>query len=152
MKILIVEDQTEKSKDIERFSHECFTNISQITVKQSLRSGLKEVVVKKNYDLIFLDMSMPNFDPSPDDPLGGTPESFAGQEFLAQMKLREIHIPVIIITQYQTFEEGQIDLNSIDNFLSHEYKEFYLGSVYYSSADKEWEGHLLNIIENKVKQ
>lgn len=149
MKILIVEDQAEKSKDIERFSRECFSNISTITVKQSLRSGLKEVILKKDYKLIFLDMSMPNFDPSPDDPLGGTPENFAGQEFLAQMKLRKIQTPVIIITQYQTFEEGQIDLNSIDNYLTNEYQDFYLGSVYYSSADKEWEGKLLDIIENK---
>ena len=97
-------------------------------------------------------MSMPNFDPSPDDPLGGTPESFAGQEFLAQMKLRGINTAVIIITQYQTFEEGQIDLNSIDNYLTNEYRDFYLGAVYYSSADKEWEGSLLNIIESKVKR
>lgn len=151
MKILIVEDQNEKSNDIERFSRECFTDISEITVKQSLRSGLKEIVGNNDYNLIFLDMSMPNFDPSPDDPLGGTPESFAGQEFLAQMKLRGISTSVIIITQYQTFAEGQIDLDSIDNYLAYEYHNFYLGAVYYSSADKDWEGNLLKIIENKVK-
>ena len=150
MKILIIEDQNEKSQDIERFSRESFSNISNISIKQSLRGGLKEIFHNRDYDLIFLDMSMPNFDPSPDDPLGGTPESFAGQEFLAQMKLRNISIPVIIITQYQTFEEGQIDLGSIDGYLNSHYENFYLGAVYYSSADKEWERQLTKIIETKL--
>ncbi len=150
MKILIIEDQIEKSKDIERYSKSRFEHISKLTVKQSLRGGLRELFQNKDYDLIFLDMSMPNFDPSPDDPLGGTPESFAGNEFLAQMKLRGISIPVIIITQYQTFEEGQIDLSSIDEYLNHNYENFYLGAVYYSSADKDWEKQLSKIIESNL--
>ncbi len=145
MKILIVEDQIEKSNEIKSFCSAFFEKIDSVVVCQSLRSGLRELISIK-YDLIFLDMSMPNFDPSSDDPLGGTPESFAGKEFLAQMKLRDINVPVVIITQYQTFEEGQVDLVSIDCFLKHEYKCFYLGAIYYSSADKEWEINLENLL------
>ncbi|MDX7859214.1 response regulator [Aeromonas caviae] len=148
MKILIVEDQIEKSKEIEQFCRAFFPNIENISVFQSLRSGLR-ALVSNTYDLIFLDMSMPNFDPSSDDPLGGTPESFAGKEFLAQMKLRGEKIPVVIITQYQTFEEGQIDLTSIDSFLKSTYSGFYLGAIYYSSADKEWEVNLERLLNRE---
>ncbi|HHQ4895930.1 TPA: hypothetical protein ACSP31_003991, partial [Aeromonas veronii] len=119
-----------------------------IIVCQSLRSGLR-ALMSSTYDLIFLDMSMPNFDPSSDDPLGGTPESFAGKEFLAQMKLRGEKIPVVIITQYQTFEEGQVDLTSIDSFLKSTYSGFYLGAIYYSSADKEWEINLERLLNRE---
>uniref|UniRef100_UPI000D3528F4 response regulator n=1 Tax=Aeromonas sp. HMWF016 TaxID=2056852 RepID=UPI000D3528F4 len=148
MKILIVEDQIEKSKEIEQFCRAFFQKIENISVFQSLRSGLR-ALVSNTYDLIFLDMSMPNFDPSSDDPLGGTPESFAGKEFLAQMKLRGEKIPVVIITQYQTFEEGQIDLTSIDSFLKSTYSGFYLGAIYYSSADKEWEVNLERLLNRE---
>ncbi|MCQ4108462.1 MULTISPECIES: response regulator [Aeromonas] len=148
MKILIVEDQIEKSKEIEQFCRSFFLNVEMIIVCQSLRSGLR-ALMSSTYDLIFLDMSMPNFDPSSDDPLGGTPESFAGKEFLAQMKLRGEKIPVVIITQYQTFEEGQVDLTSIDSFLKSTYSGFYLGAIYYSSADKEWEVNLERLLNRE---
>jgi CheY-like chemotaxis protein len=148
MKILIVEDQIEKSKEIEQFCKSFFPKIENVSVFQSLRSGLR-ALMSNTYDLIFLDMSMPNFDPSSDDPLGGTPESFAGKEFLAQMKLRGEKIPVVIITQYQTFEEGQVDLTSIDSFLKSTYSGFYLGAIYYSSADKEWEINLERLLNRE---
>jgi CheY-like chemotaxis protein len=147
MKILIVEDQEEKSNKIKAFCNSNFKIIERIEIKHSLRGGLKEVFDNKDYDLIFLDMSMPNFDPSPDDPLGGSPESFAGLEFVSQLKLRGLFFPVIVITQYRTFEQGKIDLGSIDNHLSKEYGDMYLGSIYYSSADKDWEVSLTEILK-----
>ncbi|MFV7784957.1 hypothetical protein ACNPKB_12955 [Shewanella marisflavi] len=149
MRILIVEDQVEKSREIELFCESYFSIDIHVSVRQSLRSGLKELI-SNYYDLIFLDMSMPNFEPSQDDPLGGTPESFAGKEFLAQMKLREINSPVILITQYQTFEEGQVDLISIDSYLKSVYPDFYIGAIYYSSADKEWETNLEALLDREI--
>ncbi|MCT8987648.1 response regulator [Shewanella phaeophyticola] len=145
--ILIVEDQEEKSNKLYSFCTSKFIHKNRIDIEQSLRGGLKKVLLNKDYDLIFLDMSMPNFDPSSDDPLGGSPESFAGLEFVSQLKLRGIFIPVVVVTQYRTFEEGKIDLGSIDNHLTSEYGSYYLGSVYYSSADRDWEKPLLNTLK-----
>lgn len=149
MKILIVEDQIEKAKELETLCIQYFKSSLDVTHSQSLRGGLREIVKTKDFNLILLDMSMPNFDPSPDDPLGGTPESFAGKEFLAQLKLRNINVPVIIVTQYHTFEEGLIELNSINSLLLEEFGNFYLGAVYYSSADKEWESKLTGILNEQ---
>jgi len=151
MKILIVEDQKDKSDDITKFFDSFFIDKLEIHVKQSLRSGLKELLTIKDFDLIVLDMSMPNFDPGPEDPIGGTPESFAGKEFLAQMDLREISTPVVVVTQYATFVKGQIDLEELDFLFKHEYPNFYYGSVYYSSADKEWQKQLRQILVDIFK-
>jgi CheY-like chemotaxis protein len=146
MKILIVEDQKDKSDDITKFFETFFRVELEIHVKQSLRSGLKELLTINDFNLIVLDMSMPNFDPGPEDPIGGTPESFAGKEFLAQMDLREISTPVVVVTQYATFAKGQIELEELDFLFRHEYQNFYHGSVYYSSADKEWQKELERIL------
>lgn len=151
MKILVIEDQEDKSRDIEQFCELFFKRIDFIHFRRSLRSGLKAALSDVKYDLIFLDMSMPNFDPSEDDPLGGTPESFAGKELLAQLKFRKVSIPVVIVTQYQTFNEGKVDLKSLNNELMKEYFGFYMGIVYYSSADKDWQTNLKKVLIENLK-
>lgn len=148
MKILIVEDQKEKSDDIVKFFKEGNTTNLEVSIQQSLRSGLKDLVSNLDYDLIVLDMSMPNFDPSAEDPMGGTHESFAGREFLSQMELREISTPTVVVTQYATFAKGQITLEKLDQLLKHSYPKFYLGSVYYSSAEDSWKDTLRRLIKD----
>jgi len=148
MKILIVEDQEEKSDDLVTFFNSNYSQSPDICIKQSLRSGLRALTMQKDYDLVILDMSMPNFDPSADDPIGGTPESFAGKELLSQMELREISIPVVVVTQYATFSKGQISLDDLDLNFKHTYPGFYLGAVYYSSASESWKGKLRLLIND----
>lgn len=148
MKILIVEDQEEKSEDIVNFFKHKIEH-PKINIKRSLRSGLKEVITSDDYDIIILDMSMPNFDPSKGDPSGGTPESFAGKELLAQMDLRGILTPVIVVTQYATFSKGQIALEELDNLFKKSYSNFYLGAVFYSSVGSSWKIELQKLL-NKL--
>ncbi|GAB6097206.1 response regulator transcription factor [Desulfatiferula olefinivorans] len=146
MKILLVEDQSEKREQIKDFLKYKSNNNITIIDKESLRGGLKEIVKNTNYDMILLDMSMPNFDISVDNPVDCSPESFAGKEFLAQMKLRNIHIPVIVITQYSSFEGGTITLKKLTEEFSNDYGDFYLGSVYFNSAVDTWKEDLLNLL------
>lgn len=142
MKVLIIEDQIEKSEAIKSFLTSIYQNSIDISVRQSLRSGLKETIHSAKYDLVILDMSMPNFDPSETDPIGGSPESFAGREFISQMHLRNIKTPVVVVTQYSTFEKGQTSLEDLHHLLASTYPEIYIGSVYYSSASDDWKNDL----------
>lgn len=146
MKVLIVEDQQDKCDDIVNCLRSIFFNDMTVVNCQSLRSGLKELVLNGDFSLIILDMSMPNFDPSPDDPIGGTPESFAGSEFLAQMNLRGINIPVVVVTQYATFAKRTIELDDLDSTFKASYPKFYCGSVYYSSANDSWKNKLCELV------
>lgn len=146
MKVLIIEDQIEKSEAIKIFLTSIYQNSIDISVRQSLRSGLKETIQNTKYDLIVLDMSMPNFDPSETDPIGGSPESFAGREFISQMHLRKIKTPVVVVTQYSTFEKGQTSLEDLHHLLASTYPEIYVGSVYYSSASDDWKKDLKKLL------
>lgn len=148
MNILIIEDQPDKREQIIEFVKENISTSLSITEKESLRGALKEIVQVGNYDLILLDMSMPNFDPSPDNLSDSSPESFAGRELLEQMKLRDITIPVIVITQYSSFEGGLVTLESLSTEFEHEYGDYYMGSIYFNSATDTWKDPLLTLLRN----
>ncbi len=148
MKILIVEDDYDKRNKIKKFVFEALNSDVTVVEKESLRSGLQEVVQGDGYDLLLLDMSMPSFDVGSSEPGGGTPESFAGKELMIQMKLREIQIPVIVITQYDSFEEGTVSLEDLTTEFNNEFQEIFLGAVYYNSAVDGWKTELAKYLSN----
>lgn len=145
MKILLVEDQEEKAKSITSLLQSKISE-SVVTLKTSLRSGIKEIIGNSSYDLLLLDMSLPRYDVDTVDADQVIPEGFAGKEILAQMDLRDIRIPVILVTQYSVFGENKIDLIELDVDFKEKYREIYLGHVYYSSASKNWSEELIELI------
>ncbi len=146
MKILIVEDQPDKKENIELFLLTTFDSI-ELNSCDSLRGALREVVSNREYDLILLDMSMPAFDPS-ESYFDDSPESYAGKELMEQMKLRGINMPVIVVTQYSSFEGGEVALDGLSENFDNEYGDFYLGHVYYTSANHNWKKNL----ESKIRE
>jgi len=142
MRILIIEDDYEKREKIKLFIFEALGYSSSVDERESLRSGLKALLSGDKYDLVLLDMSMPNFDIGPDEPGGGTPESFAGKELMAQMKLRNIVMPVLVITQYSTFDGGSVTLDQLKKEFTDKYKEIFVDIIYYNSAVDCWKKDL----------
>ncbi|MDX4049131.1 hypothetical protein Q6A75_09360 [Aliarcobacter skirrowii] len=148
MNILLIEDDKDKSKKIENFLKTILD--ANITERRSLKSGLKELVLAGgSYDFILMDMSMPNFDISMDEPEGGTHENFAGRDLLAQMKLREIDSKVLIITQYDTFgtSYNKLSLDELKKQLKDEFSPIYQDTIYYNSAQEDWKNELKKKIE-----
>ncbi|MDG0793420.1 hypothetical protein OMP38_23200 [Cohnella ginsengisoli] len=137
MKILIIEDDMNKLKQLVDFIAE-IRNESQITEKYSYQSGLREIY-SYSHELIILDMSLPSFDKTPTE-TGGRPRKFAGRELLRQMKRKNINIPVIIVTQFDKFGEGEdtITLPQLVDELKNEYASIFFGLVYYNTAYKNW--------------
>lgn len=146
MKILLVEDQPDKKEAIKKFVLLKLSKECEIVEKGSLRGALKEVYDDNNYDLVLLDMSMPNFDSENDGYDDNIPESFAGKQMLEQMELRNIKIPVIVITQYSSFEGGAVSLDELSNNFASKYSDFYLGSIYFNSGeDEKWQTKFLDL-------
>ncbi|MCB5196385.1 response regulator [Deefgea salmonis] len=145
MKILLVEDDYDKRERIINHINFVTNNEAAIISKESLRSGLRAVIEEKEIDLLLLDMSMPSFDISAADPLGGEPESFAGYEIMAQMKLRRINTPVVVVTQYKSFENGAVSLDELILGFSKEYS-FFKGCIYYNSATEDWKAEILSYL------
>ncbi len=149
-KILIIEDDEGKSKELEDFISLEFISV-EIHVARSFRSGLKSLIVGKDLDLVLLDMSMPSFDISPNEPSGGAPESFAGRELLAQMRLRSITTPTIVVTMYDAFGEApnKLSLEQLIQDLHTHYSPPFIGLVYFNSQQEGWRAALKQLISKK---
>lgn len=153
MKILFIEDDDEKRDKIKTYLNIIFNNLT-IVDKKSYHSGLRALVKKEKYDVVLMDMSMPNFDVISDESQGGTPESFAGRKLLEQMKFRFIDYPVIIITQFESFGEHveKLSFNELHEELQTNFQPFYKCMVYYHSSESDWKENLINEINKIVKE
>tara|TARA_Y100000780_G_scaffold215862_1_gene218679 strand:+ start:6292 stop:6750 length:459 start_codon:yes stop_codon:yes gene_type:complete len=152
MKVLIVEDDKYKSTDLKNYLCNNYSEV-KVSIFESLASGLFEIENNQSYDLVLLDMSMPSFDKTNEDPSGGTPESFAGDEFLAHMSLMQINVPVIIVTQYDNFgaDENQKNLDALKEELRNNYNSIYVGTVYYQISTTGWHRSLKELIRTVFK-
>ncbi len=151
MKILFIEDDDDKRTKIKSFLLEEFYNIDIID-KSSYHSALLELVSGNMYDFVLMDMSMPNFDKTINDPEGGSPESFAGRNLLQQMNFRNITFPTIVITQFDSF--GQVDklsLNELKEELMKKFSPTYIDTVYYHSSESNWKQIIKSLIQNYSK-
>lgn len=150
MKMLIIEDDEDKLKILEEFICAEFPEYIIETAK-SYNSGLRAVIKGRDaYDFLLLDMSMPNYDVSPSEPSGGNPESFAGSELLAQMKLRGIKIPTIVVTMFDAFgdQSSKVSLSQLVDKLSTQFRPTFRGTVYYNPAEDGWRSSLKILIND----
>ena len=148
MKVLIVEDDQNKRKQIIDYIETIITNIKIIS-KYSYQSGLK-AILEGGYDIVILDMSMPTFDITPQEP-GGRPRPFAGKEILMQMSHRKVIIPVVVVTQFEIFgsSTNTVTLSQLDKELSLLYEGIYMGAIYYNASLDSWKNKLRILLENK---
>lgn len=146
MRVLLVEDDENKRKNL----RDCLLEIDpDISLQQagSLQTGLR--ALRENPpELVVLDMTLPNYEPGPDEP-GGQPHLFGGREFLRQMDRYDILIPVIVVTQFSAFGTGKHakDLAGLDEELRNEHGSVYKGSIHYNSAVLGWKDELRLQIE-----
>lgn len=149
-KMLIIEDDEDKLKILEEFIELEYAGYHVATAK-SYNSGLKSIIKgNKNFDFILLDMSMPGYDISPSEPTGGSPERFAGSEILAQMQLRGIKTPTIIVTMFDAFGDNssKVSLEQLVEQLAAQFQPTFRGSVYYNPAEDGWRSSLKVLIDN----
>ncbi|MDO8653177.1 MAG: hypothetical protein Q7R66_13410 [Undibacterium sp.] len=151
MKILLIEDDEEKTEKILDFIEEKYPS-TKVEVARSFNAGLRAIIKASSSDILLLDMSMPNFNTTDEDPSGGAPEHFAGREILAQMKLRGIQIPTIVITMFDLFGENpdKISFSQLEQQLRTMYAPTFLGMVYYNSGQEGWKNSLGSLI-NKIQ-
>jgi len=146
MRILVVEDDENKRKQVVTFLYECHPN-SEILEARSYQSGLRSII-DEHPELIVLDMSMHTFDVSPDEP-GGRPQPYAGREILRQMNRRKLNIPVVVITQYDRFGQDNdiLTLDELDTQLKTAFPTTYLDAVYYNPTTDGWKDALKQVME-----
>lgn len=135
-RILFIEDDQYKMEKIKDFLEEEFNNI-EVVIRTSFHGGFEEIVENhEHYDLVLLDMSMQNYDISPDES-GGDPAPLAGKSILTQMYLREIGTNVVVVTMYENFQDGT-KIKDLNTSLKEEFPENYKGYVFFSHMDTKW--------------
>ena len=94
MKALLIEDDHKKESKIIEVLNE-FYPLTEVDVVRSVNCGLS-ILAKKNFDLILLDLGLPNYPRDSEYKYsGGT----GGMEILHWLSSRKIFTPVVIISQ-----------------------------------------------------
>lgn len=149
MKILLIEDHPLKQAQINKFVLEKFI-YCEIETKNSYISGLKELKINHNiYDVLLLDISMPNYDISSEDS-GGDWMPLAGKNILKEMYLRDISTKAIVITMHGSYDDGT-KITDLDRDLQKEFSDNYIGYVYYSQINEDWKENLYRLL-NTIKK
>lgn len=140
-KILFIEDNRTKAEDVSLFISENYPKISFV-IKESFASGLRELF-RKEYDLLFLDMSIPTRDGDANSLINNF-EQLGGYQILSEIKRKKKQIPTILITMFNDFgvNSSFINLEEINEICINEFSEFYLGAVFYTSRENSWKEKL----------
>ena len=152
MNVFLVEDEEIKAENIAAFMAENYREIKVERFK-SFQSGLKAIVTGEP-DLILLDMTMTNYDVGPRES-GGKERRYAGREILRQIRRRKISVPVVVITQYERFEEDgrEVDLDTLRSELRDSYPANFVDALYYNASTSDWMeelgGHIEDTLEAK---
>ncbi len=152
MLVLLVEDEDPKREKLRSFLNEMDSAHTLIEAK-SVRSAVKQIQENK-FDLILLDMSLPTFDISEDEP-GGRPQGFGGKEILKYLDKFNILCPTVVVTGYDAFmteSQDNVSLNDMDADLEKKYGSNYRGLVYYNSLYSDWQSELTTKITEAVSK
>ncbi|MBN3725517.1 response regulator [Burkholderia sp. Ac-20379] len=136
MKILIVEDQEEKLRQVEDFFAETRPQCT-LTVARSFQQA-KTQLRGDQFDLVVLDMSLPMY---PDgENLQSSVLVYGGEDLLAWAKLRIKNLRVIVLTQFDYFASGDNprDLSKLSVTLKSDFKNTVLNVIHYQESDATW--------------
>jgi len=139
MKVIIIEDDPLKINAINDFlkTHEVKTELYN-----SYQAGLL-AILKNHYDLVLLDMQLPNFDiKSGED--GYKLRPLAGRDILREIKRKRLPCKVVVVTQFDTFgENGNFaSLDDWHKYFSNEFSSIYLSTIFYNPSSNSWKDQL----------
>lgn len=137
IKVLLVEDDRNKANTIASFLQETYPNIN-IELAMSYQSGV-ELAITKSYDLLLLDMSIPNYDADGDNSSEDTLKN-GGELIIYELLDEDIDFNCTIITQYETINDEPLSV--IDERLRRLCSNQYHGYVQYQTYNDEWKKNL----------
>jgi CheY-like chemotaxis protein len=145
MIFLIVEDDKGKERQLFDLVHDRHPG-AVILERRSYQSGLKEILSSRP-DIILMDMSIPTFDVAPGEgETGGRLRPYGGRDLLREISRRTLPSRVIIVTQYDVFDEGLVTLDELKSGLATEFPANYVDTVFYQAAASDWREQISSAI------
>lgn len=143
MKILIVEDDALKMKDVQHFVEQVCDGI----VIDTAGSYAHAVSLCYNviYDFVILDMNIPRYDRHDHDksiiPNGG-------EMIVRELASENIRFKFVFLSQYETI--GDESIESFDYRMKTYCPDTYCGFVFFEVNDDGWKDQLLKIINQQI--
>lgn len=132
---LIIEDNPKKLNNLKTWIMNRVDG-ANVVEAVSYTSGIREIY-NNSWDLIFLDMSLPTYDITPQEQ-GGDKKPLAGKEIMRRMMYKNIFSPVIIITQFDTFGDKEISIDSLNKDFEETYSSIWRGTINYDEINTSW--------------
>jgi DNA-binding response OmpR family regulator len=145
MIVYLVEDDSLKAERLTSFLNGHFPEMI-IKVFGSFQSGLR-AVEEMIPELLILDMTIPTFDRGLKKREGRL-RPLGGYDLMRKLKLRGIHLNVIIVTQLETFGEGddKVSFTEISARCKREFPNMFIGSVYFRQGEATWQEELIRLV------
>lgn len=143
MKILIVEDDSLKLKDVRHFVEEVCRGVI-IDEAESYTLAVN-MCYNTLYDFVILDMNIPRYDSKDND------KSIiynGGEMIVRELVSEDILISFVFLSQYETI--GKESIESFDNRMKNFCPDTYCGFVSYEVNDDCWKQKLSNILKEKL--
>lgn len=134
-RLLIVEDNKTKREKIKEFVEELHQGW-EVHDAVSYTGGMRRIY-EEDWSVILLDMSLPTYDMTEQNN-GGEKTAEAGRDIMRRMLNRKILIPVIIITQFESFGEKETSLDTLNGIFKERMSEIWKGTVHYDNSTSQW--------------
>lgn len=170
MKVLVVEDEPGKILIIKKYLEQDL--VADVDCVMNEKAAKKALEDNKQYDVVLLDMTLPDMvNVGDDDPYGG-------MNVLSYMVYNNMQTPVIVVTSYWDFKnllrrevkelfgarnelfQKQIDYDKIEfvedfdyldrmhQYMSYIYNSVYFGSIEFSYRNENWKKILKKFMED----
>lgn len=143
-KILLVEDDEFKRKKITDFLlTEPWCNEMQVAV--SVSGAIRELDLQR-FDVVLLDMAIPNHDDGADGAQG-----LGGLAVFRYLQMISRKTDVIVVTQFEALKEGStvVDIPTLQELLSKEFGTQFLGLVRYLADTDAWKEAISSMVNKK---
>jgi DNA-binding NarL/FixJ family response regulator len=147
MKFLIIEDLEYKIESLQSAINREYKD-AQVKVARSFQTG-KRALKEFLPDVVLLDMTLPTSE-KPDGKLEGRNRIFGGRDILAEMDDLGLTCKVVIVTQFDSFDDPPKSITAKDLFqqLGQKYPKQFVGGIYYSNVDSTWQQQLRRILKS----
>jgi len=147
-RFLLADDNLEKLASIETLLKDNFEEC-EIESSHSYNSTIKKAKTG-NFDLLILDMSMPTFDQK--EGTSAPIKPLAGRDVLSKLKYKKSPLKVIVVTQFDIFGRmsDTIDLQDLENTLEENFRDNFVGCVYYDPRSSSWSDNLVELVKDVV--
>lgn len=148
MIVHIVEDSALKASNISSFFAHTFSFLRQPDISGSFQAAMR-AITKSKPDLIIMDMTLPTFDRKP-NAREGRMRPIGGYDLMCKMKHKSIYASVIVVTQLETFGEGdeEVSFTEITSRCKRDFPDMFLGSVYYDQSGLNWQAELERLVNS----